>query len=216
MASADSDARGLWGLLAGRTKPQVRQLRDGLLSPTVRGPGAARWLASKIGAVATGEGAKVAERHGLRHLLVAEFEAEPLLEKRLQLHAAQAVEVQIFGEACGARDVSGNFSGDGGDHLQEHISAASGRMRGGCGELIACPLTDDAAQQLARGGVGEAGLGPAQHATNLLEVGERVVGLLEDLSELGVVSVGEQYRDRLRAIGDLRWQPRLRRERPAA
>ena len=49
--------------------------------------------------------------------VVVEFEAEALLQRGLQLHAAEAVEVQVFGEALVVVVAGDVFAGDFGDDL---------------------------------------------------------------------------------------------------
>ncbi len=105
------------------------------------------------------------------------------------MDAAEAVEVQVFGEARGVGEVGGGLAGDGGDELEEDVAEGGGRMGRGGGKLCAGPGGDHAAKELARGGEGEAGLGPAQDVADLLEVGEGVIGLLEGEVEVRFVGV---------------------------
>ena len=115
------------------------------------------------------------------HLLVPELKAEALFQQRLQLHAAKAVEVEVFGQARIIVGGRGCFSGyawrsSAAAHRCEHSQDA----RAVAAICSHAHSADNAAQQLARGSVREAWLRPAQHAANLLEFGERAVGLLQD------------------------------------
>jgi hypothetical protein len=139
----------------------------------------------------------------LGDLFVCEFEAEALFQERLQLNATEAVEVKVCGQARGVRLRGWRFSGNAGDHIEEHITSAACGVSGGCGELLAGPGRNHASQEFTGGGEGKAGLGPAEDVTDLLEVGEGAVGKLESLPQVCVVDVGQENGDGLGAVGAL-------------
>ena len=116
------------------------------------------------------------------------MEAEALVECGLELHAAEAVEVEVFGEAelVGVGGEGGCSPGDGGDEPSRGVAVWSVPvMRGVGGEGGAGPIGYGAAEELAGGGVGELQVGPAEDAADLLEVGEGAVGAVRWRSGAG-------------------------------
>jgi hypothetical protein len=89
--------------------------------------------------------------------VVGNLQPKSLLEHGLQLHPAEAVEVQILREAelAGVGGDGGMLAGDRGDELEQRVLRSGAGLRGAGGQGSAGPLRDGAAQQLAGGGVGE-------------------------------------------------------------